>query len=482
MSIKTRIAPSPTGTLHIGTARTALFNYLFAKQQKGEFVLRIEDTDQERSMKENEEDIIRHLEWLGLSPDKPPVRQSERTDIYHKHLDHLIEQGSAFWCYHTTEEIQQEQEKAKQNKQAPVHWCEHKENQKSKIKNQKSNGVLRFATPRNQEVVFKDKVRGEVRVNTENVGDFSIAKDATTPLYNFAVVIDDHDMSISHVIRGEDHITNTPKQILLYKALGWDPPKFAHLPLILGPDKAKMSKRHGATSVAQYRQEGYLPEALINFMALLGWHPADNREHFNLKQLIKEFSLNRVKRGGAVFNVEKLNDLNEHYIRELDREEFTRQALPFLQDYIYKEGDYYNVAGFNEQQEWSRVVQITSLEKERIVKLSDIPSSLPFIWNTKLDYEAQLLIWKEMEPHQVKQNLEAIKKTLEQVSKEEFQQQQLEETLMPVAQKQQDLGRTLWPLRVALTGQKASPGPFEVAAALGKKRTLERIETAIAML
>ena len=251
--IRVRIAPAPTGTLHIGTARTALFNFLFAKKNKGSFIVRIEDTDKQRSKKEYEKDILDSFEWLGLKWDEL-YKQSQRTKIYEKYLKKLLDSCKAY-----------------------------------------KKEIIWFKTPK-KKIIFYDLIRGKIEVDGSEIEDFSIAKDLKNPLYNFAAVVDDYEMKISHVIRGEDHIPNTPKQILIYEALGLKPPQFAHLPLILGPDRSKLSKRHGAVAVSDYRKQGYLPEALINFMALLGWNPGDDREFFSLKDLTKEFSLEKIQK------------------------------------------------------------------------------------------------------------------------------------------------------------------------------------------
>ena len=319
--IRVRIAPSPTGPLHLGTARTALFNYLFAKKNKGKFILRIEDTDIERSDEKYEKDIIENLKWLGLEWDEEIYRQSQRTAIYQKYIEKLLDSGQAFWCDHTKEELEKEKKEQMKKKEAPRHIC----NRKGKAK----EGIIRFHCP-DKKIVFNDLIRGKLEFDGGLLGDISIAKDKNIPLYNFAAAIDDVEMKISHVIRGEDHISNTPKQILIQEALGLTPPQFAHLPLILGQDKSKLSKRHGAVSIGWYKKEGYLPEAMINFMVLLGWNPGTEKEIFSLKKLIKEFSLERVQKGGAIFNLERLNWINGQYIRQMDLDKLTKKCLVYL--------------------------------------------------------------------------------------------------------------------------------------------------------
>ena len=458
--IKVRIAPSPTGLFHIGTARTALFNYLFAKKNKGKFILRIEDTDIERSKKEYQDDIIGNLKWLGLEWDGDFFKQSERIETYKKHIKKLLESGEAFWCDHTQEELEKERKEQIKRKEAPRHVCE----RRSKAK----KGIIRFHCPE-KTIVFNDLIRGELKFDTSLFGDISVAKDENTPLYNLAVVIDDADMEISHVIRGEDHISNTPKQILLMEALGFKTPQFAHLPLILGSDKSKLSKRHGAVSVNQYRKEGYLPEAINNFMALLGWNPGTEKEIFSLDELIKEFSLEKVHKGGAVFNLERLDWINSQHIRKMDLDKLTKKCQPY----------------FKENNDFDYLKKIVSLEKKRIKKLSEIKELTQFFFTDKLDYDKNLLIWnppkqvgevKEMSLDDVKNNLVLLKEKLEKI--EEFNQKSLESIIMPIAE-EKGRGELLWPLRTALSGQRNSPSPFEIMDVLGKKRTLKRIKEAI---
>jgi len=302
--VVTRFPPSPTGHLHIGSARTALFNYLFAKHNNGSMRLRFEDTDKERSKKEFEDDIIEGLRWLGLYSETSEVpRQSERTEIYKKHLIPLLEKGFAY-----------EAEEAK---------------------NTPDKKVVRFKNP-NKTISFFDLVRGDVTFDTTELGDFVIARNTEEPLYHLAVVIDDHEMGVTHVIRGEDHISNTPRQILIQEAIGASRPLYAHIPLILGKDKSKLSKRHGAISVTEYRNQGFLPEALVNFLALIGWNPGGEREVYSLNELVALFSLEKVQKGGAKFDLDKLRWMNKEYLRKVPKEEFELHALEFLPEAIKK--------------------------------------------------------------------------------------------------------------------------------------------------
>ncbi len=471
--IRVRIAPSPTGPLHLGTARTALFNYLFAKKNKGEFILRIEDTDIERSEKKYEKDIIENLKWLGLNWNEKPYRQSQRKRIYQKYIKKLLDSGQAFWCYHSKDELAKEKKEQMSKGEAPHHICNYKvKSQKSKLK-----GIIRFRCPE-KKVVFDDLIRGKLEFDGGLLGDFSIARDKETPLYNLGAVIDDCEMRISHVIRGEDHIPNTPKQILIYQALGLPQPQFAHLPLILGPDRSKLSKRHGVVSVGWYKEKGYLSAALINFMALLGWNPGTTKEIFSFDGLIKEFSLKRVQKGGAVFNLERLDWLNGYYIRQMGLEELTKLCLPYLEKaglIVSEKANKFKITKTGEIVDLKWLKKIIALEQERVKKLSEIGDLTKFFFQDKLDYQPELLIWKKMTPKEVKTNLDILEKTLSKMTK--FDRKSLGNTLLPLAGKHGS-GELLWPLRVALTGERASAGPFEIAEILGKKKTLKRIKEA----
>lgn len=381
--IKTRIAPAPTGQLHIGGARTALFNYLFARQNRGAFILRIEDTDKARSKKKYEKDIKNSLKWLGLDWDQE-YKQSNRGEVYKQYLEKLIKTKKAYF----------------------------------------KDNVIYFKVISNQFSVFRDIIRGEIKIEVQE--DFIVARSETEPLYNLACVIDDYEMGITHVIRGEDHISNTPKQILIYQALNLQIPQFAHVPLILGPDRSKLSKRHGATAVSDY-QKDYLPEAMINYMALLGWNPGSEKEIFSKEELINKFSLERVQKAGAVFDANRLDWMNGKYIRSM-----SSKALSKL-------------VGLEQG--------IVDLEKQRVRRLSEFKEFTRFIFKLP-DYDPKLLLFKDMTK---KQAGDCLKKAI-------------------IGEKLQSRG--LWPPRVALSGQKGSPGFYEIAKVLGKKETLKRLKIA----
>ncbi len=498
---RVRIAPSPTGLLHVGTARSALFNYLFAKKYKGKFILRIEDTDLERSDSKYEKDIISGLGWLGIKWDEF-YKQSERIETYTKHLKRLLDSGQAFYCYHTENELEQERKEKLKRKQPPVHICSHFNKQPAGKR--KKEGILRFRPPK-EKIVFNDLIRGKVEFDCSLFGDFSIAKDLQTPLYNFAVVVDDYEMKISHVIRGEDHISNTPKQILIYKALGLPIPEFAHLPLILGPDKTKLSKRHGAVSIIDYKHQGYLSEAMVNFMALLGWsaQSSDNRskqeeEIFSMKELIKEFSLEKTQKGGAIFNIEKLNWFNGYYIRQLSADALTDLCLPYLINSGVIKPKFKNAqyppayGGYSLEQEFvetqtgrvissEKIKKIITLEQKRMKKLSEIGELTQFFFEQP-KYKQGLLKWKDMSKKEIKQILDKLENLLSEIKSDRFTIKELEDKLMPEANRIGDRGKLLWPLRVALSGRRASPGPFEIAGILGRKEVLNRIKHAQKLL
>jgi len=501
MSVRLRFPPSPTGPLHMGNVRTLLFNYLFAKKEGGSIVLRIENTDKERSSPEWEKDIMENLKWLGLNWDEGPYRQSERTKIYKEYLEKLLEEKKAYWCFCTQEELEAQRQDQVSRGETPrysgscrtLSIAQQEQNQKAK-----KPAVIRFVVSP-KKVTFKDLIRGEISFDMALAGDIVIAKDIETPLYNFTVVIDDELMHITHVIRGEDHISNTPKQQLIKEALGFKQTiQYAHLPLILAEDKTKLSKRHGDNSVTRFRKEGYLPEAIVNFLVLLGWNPGDEREIFSLEGLVKEFSLDRVQKGNAIFNLQRLDWINGFYIRQKDKKTLAKLAIPYL-----KEAGLLEANGNGEQKKFFLQVQksypytiketgegisldfladVVALYQERLKKLSEIAELADFFFKNKLQYEKELLRWKGMEEQEIKESLVKTGELLSGIAENSWSKEELETILLKEVEAMGDKGKLLWPLRVALTGKKASAGPFEVAAALGKEKTLLRIEQAGAKL
>ncbi|MBU6141621.1 glutamate--tRNA ligase [Patescibacteria group bacterium] len=462
-TVRVRIAPSPTGFLHIGTARTALFNWLFAKKMGGKFIFRIEDTDLERSEKRFEDDIIEGLRWLGLQWDEGPYRQSERLDIYERSLRELLDKGLAYYCECTKEKLDQDRQAQQQEGKAPIYpgTC------RDKNVPAERGQVIRFRVPEHETISFDDMIRGTISFETGLIGDLAIAKNLRTPLYNFAVVVDDHEMRMSHVIRGEDHIANTPKQILIARALGFTPPVYAHLPLILGTDRSKMSKRHAATSLNEYRMQGYLPAALVNFIALLGWHPLDDKEKMPAAEIIEKFDINRVQKGGAVFDVQKLNWLNAEYIKEKTGADLFAMLIA-----LYGE----EKVVFHDAPTTVRLLEIGKMRMERLSDYEALRDS--FLPHT---YDGALLVGKKSTREAAAVHLSKCQEIIRGVLVHEFTQENLEAMLMPYANNE---GRAavLWPLRVALTGQERSPGPFEVMGIVGKDESLRRIAEGIEKL
>ncbi len=493
--VRVRFAPSPTGFFHIGSARTALFNYLFSKKNKGAFVLRIEDTDKERSKKEFEEDIIESLKWLGIEIDEGPYRQSERKEVYKEYIKSLIDQDKAYYCFCTPEELEAKRQDQMSRGEAPKYdgKCSKilKEKAEERIKRGESF-VIRFrVTPK--KIAFDDLIRGKVEFDAGLLGDITIAKDLDTPLYNLAVVIDDNDMGITHIIRGEDLMPNTPKQVLIQEALGFSEVKYGHLPLILGPDRSKLSKRHGATSLREYRDLGYLPEALINFLAFLGWNPGTEKEIFSLKDLINEFSLEKVQKSGAVFNQDRLDYINGYYIRHKSTEEITKLSIPHLVKAglitpLIKEEKIpatfggsvlsynYRVNEAGEEIDIEKMKKIISLYQERMKIVSEISDLVDYFFKEKLEYEKELLVWKKSDLKEVGESLDSLIKTLSSI--EIWNLKNIEKELLALADEKGDRGSILWPLRVALSGKKASASPFDIAEVLGQEKTIKRLKMA----
>ena len=433
--VRVRIAPSPTGNLHIGTARLALWNYLFAKKNNGTLILRIEDTDKERSKKEYENNIVESLDWLGIKYDEF-YRQSERTEIYKKYLQKLLDEGK---IYVSKEEVKEEGDRAE---------------------------VIRFKNP-NVKITFTDLIRGDITMDTTDLGDFVIAKSLEEPIFHFVVVIDDFEMGITHILRGEDHIPNTPRHILIQQAIGAVTPLYAHLPMVLSPDRSKMSKRHGPVSLTEYREKGYLSKALINFLALLGWNPGTEQEIFSLEELIKLFDLAQVNKAGAIFNIEKLNWFNREYILKLTTDEIKNE--------IKSRG---GVVDDN------LALKLIPIVLDRISILGDIDNmkesgELDYFSNSPT-YEKSLLYWKEIKDDKI--TIEHLLKVKEILSREiEWNAENIKKSLWDYASSA-GRGNVLWPLRVALTGREKSPDPFIVASIIDKEQTLLRIEKAINIL
>lgn len=428
---KVRFAPSPTGYLHVGSARSAIFNFLFAKKNNAEIILRLDDTDRQRYKEEYEEDIREGLDWLDIKFDTF-YKQSERKNIYRKRIQQLLDSNYAY--------ISKEEN----------------------IKDGQKDEVIRFKNP-GQEVIFKDLIRGEIKVNTEDLGDFVIAKSLDEPLYHLASVVDDIDMDITHIIRGEDHIANTPRHILLTKALGGQEPLYAHIPLILAPDRSKLSKRHGAVSLNTYRQQGYLPEAFFNFLATLGWSPQSkhsqggtNQEILSRQELLDKFSLEGVQKGGAVFNIEKLKWLNKEYLKKIADERKNSEILRIFEEYNYRQKE--------------KILKLVPIIIERISVWQDLEE---MIKDGEFDYffERPLIDKKMLGETEC---LPDLIKLITDLDEKDFLADKIKNQVWDFASEK---GRqeVLWPFRFILSGKKKSPDPFTIAEILGKDETLERL-------
>lgn len=422
--IRVRIAPSPTGNIHVGLARSALFNELFARHENGKFILRIEDTDKARSKPEYEQIIIEGLKWIGVSWDEGPYRQSERTELYREAIEKLLHEDKAY-----------------------------------------QDGEAVKLRVEEQEVAFEDIVRGKVKTHSKSWGgDFVIARSLDDPVFHLAVVVDDAEMNISHVIRGEEHLSNTARHILIQRALGYETPQYAHMPLLLDDERKKLSKRRGETNLLAYRDMGYLPEAMVNYLAQLGWSPKDDREFLTREELIQAFTLDGIQKAGAIFSLEKLQAMNKHYLRQLSGEELLHRTEPFLRSGSVKR---------------EYLIAALQTEQERVATLKELGESIVFFLpDWKADYAAELLIWRKSDKEKTKELLEKLQQKLD--ATEDFAKEKLEKDLLAwIDEHKLGRGDTLWPMRVALTGKEHSPGPFEVAAVLGKHETLQRVQTAL---
>ncbi|MGB9802764.1 glutamate--tRNA ligase [Desulfofundulus sp.] len=475
--VRVRFAPSPTGPLHIGGARSALFNWLFARNQGGTFIVRIEDTDLERSSRESEKNILAALRWLGLDWDEGievggphgPYRQTERLSIYQTYARQLLENGWAYYCYCTEEELAAEREALLARGEMPRYTgrCRHLcEEDRRRLEAEGRRPVLRFAVPSGETITVQDLVRGEVSFDVDGIGDFIIVKSDGIPTYNFAVVVDDHAMGITHVIRAEEHLSNTPRQILLYRAFNWPVPRFAHVSLILGQDRTKMSKRHGATSIEQYREMGYLPEALVNFLALLGWSPGGEEEIFTLEELKRQFSLERVAKNPAVFDLDKLNWLNGHYIRQSSLERITDLAIPFLQKAGYIGGEV-----TPEKYRWLK--QLVAAVRDYLTNLSEITRYVDIFFAPEVepeDEEARSVLAGEQVPRVLAALAEKIEAT------DELNEESARGILKKLPRELGLGGRMVYlPIRVALTGRTHGPELYQVIPLLGKEKVLARL-------
>ncbi len=479
--VRVRFAPSPTGSLHVGNIRTALFAWLFARHNSGSFILRIEDTDVARRVEGAIEEIMGSLKWLGLDWDEGPdvggdygpYVQSERLELYRYAAQQLISQGDAYYCYCSPERLQEMRAEQMKRKQPPGYdrHCRDLPVEMWAGKAQEgTRPVIRFKTPLEGQTGFSDIVWGDVKFENNILDDLVLLKSDGYPTYNLANIVDDHAMEISHVIRAEEFISTTPHHVLLYKALGYEPPQFAHLPRVLGSDRSKLSKRHGAVSISEFQKQGYLPEAMVNFLALLGWSLDDKTEIMSRHELINNFSLERVSKTAAVFNREKLDWMNGVYIRGLSPKDFVRQALPFLDKGLPAE--------VKRPLPLSYVKRIMPLIQERAKTLAEVPDLTRFFFAEKLDYQTDLLIGKKMDKESATRALEVSLQRLNTL--QAFDEESLEGLLRPLAvELELKTGQLFGTLRVAVTGLTAAPPLFQTMAVLGKEQCLQRIEAAL---
>lgn len=479
--IRVRFAPSPTGYLHVGGLRTALYNYLFAKKNNGKFILRIEDTDRNRYVEGAVENLIAALKWAGLYYDEGPdvggeygpYMQSQRLNIYKRYADELINKKHAYYCFCSPERLQKLREEQEKQKLPQAKYDKHCLSlSKDEIENNLKNNlpfVIRLDVKPNQRIIFDDIIRDRVEFDSNNVDDQVLIKSDGYPTYHLANVVDDHLMKISHVIRGEEWLSSTPKHVLLYDAFGWERPKFAHLPLLLNPDKSKLSKRQGDVAVEDYRDKGFLKDALINFVALLGWNAGDDKEFYYINELIEKFSLERVNKAGAVFDLQKLNWLNAEHLRKMSDDDI----LKLLKKEILN--SQFSTLNLSD----SYLLQIISAMKERVSFVKEFITSCQYFYTAPQEYEQKSVEknWKPETPDQMKKLSEAFN-SLDNPSKEDF-----EHALTKVAEELNiGKGKLIHPLRLAVSGQSTGPGMFDLLFILGKEEVVKRINTAIEIL
>jgi glutamyl-tRNA synthetase len=484
--IRVRMAPSPTGPLHIGTARTSLYNYLFARHVGGTYVLRVEDTDTVRSTAEFERDIIDNLHWLGISWDEgpqaagaedigpyAPYRQSQRMDLYAREANRLLEEGQAYHCWCTPEELEAVRREQAAKKEAPRYdgrCLRLADADRARFEAEGRRPVVRLKVPP-ETIRFDDLIRGEVEFDNALLGDFVIVRASGVPLYHFVVVVDDEAMAITHVVRGEDHLSNTPKHIALIRALGYAEPRFGHIPLILNPDRSKMSKRKSQTAITAYREQGYLPEAMVNFLAFLGWSPGTEEEIFAIDELAERFELETVHKGGAVFDQDRLDYLNGVYIRNLADEQLALRLRPYLPDAL----------------DDASVLRVVPLVKERLVRLGDAAELVAFLVEADADVSARYrpdeLLPKQRDAAETVSAVAAARRALEALTDADFSADVLEARCRVAADELGwKAGEFFRPLRMAVTGRAVSPPLFGSMELLGRDRVLARLDAAIGKL
>jgi glutamyl-tRNA synthetase len=470
--VRLRFAPSPTGYPHVGNIRTALFNWLFARHHNGKFILRIEDTDMTRKVEGAVEVILGSLKWLGLDWDEGPYFQSQRLSIYNGITRKLLEEDNAYLCYCSPERLNKMRQEQARQKQPPRYdrLCRNlTQDEKTQLQATGSNPVVRFKTPLEGGTTIGDLIRGTVTFKHDVLDDFVLLKSDGYPTYHLASVVDDHLMDISHVLRADEWLSSTPRHVLLYQALNWQAPQFAHLPMILGPDRAKLSKRHGATTITEYQRKGYLSEAMINFLVLLGWSFDDKTELLSQEELIKHFSLERIGKTGAIFNKDKLEWMNGVYLRKLNLGEFVQQAMPFLNRDLPE--------SIERSLNYDYISQVLSLVQERAKTLADVPELTGFFFTDELQYDTGLLLSKELDARSATQIITNTLKKLEEITT--WDATTLEYILRPLAAELNlGTGKFFGLLRVAVTGRVAAPPLFQTMAVLGKEKCLDRLDKA----
>lgn len=491
-----RIAPSPTGSIHVGTARTALYNWLLARQGGGSFVLRVEDTARDRNRPEYEQAIYAGLSWLGLDWDEGPdvggqygpYRQSERLPMHRRHLQRLIDRGHVYRCFCSREQLAEERKAAQRAKLPPRYSGRCRSLSGSEVRSRLDAGEsasYRFKVAA-RNVEFEDLVLGELREDAGLWGDFIVARSDGSPVYNFAVVADDHDMAITHVVRGADHISNTFKQVVMYQALGWGCPRFGHIPLTLNAKRQKLSKRDGSVSIQEYRDQGYLPEAVNNFIALLGWNPGDEREFFSLQELVSEFSAERINRANAIFDPERLDWFNGNYVRGLPIAELSRRAWDYLEDRGYfapPNGAPGIEPGFEPVGRPARdyFESALALEQERIRRLSDLPGVISFFFRDEVHPDPKFLVARRQSPEA---SAAALARVAEWSDRNDVANQALTEEFLRglAAELGWKPGVLFMPIRMAITGSRATPPLFATMAVLGSGRVSSRLRAAVRLL
>lgn len=481
MKVRVRFAPSPTGYLHVGGARTVLFNWLFARSRGGDLVLRLEDTDTDRTVQDAARRIIESLRWLGVDWDEGPdiggpygpYRQSERREFYREHAKRLLEEGLAYECYCTPEELARERQLAREEGRAAGYSgrCRNLTGrERDKLEAEGRKPALRLCVHGEGETVVEDLIRGRVSFENAEIGDFIIVKSDGMPAYNFACVVDDVLMKITHIIRGDEHLSNTPRQIMIYRALGYELPKFAHVPMILAPDRTKLSKRHGAVSVEEFRDAGYLPEAILNYIALLGWSPQDGREFMTKDDMIREFSLERVSSTPAIYDITKLGWMNGWYIRQKPPEELVNLAVPFLKDAGLVDDEF-----VRDHKGW--LSEVMESVRDRVRTLREVPDAVSFFFAGDFIYD-EAGVKKYFERPGVASILSHGRSCVETLGSWDVEsiEAAYRKVITDLGIKGGDL---IHPTRLALTGRTAGPGLFAIMTLLGKDEVLKRLDRAI---